>query len=408
MNRKKRPRPKHVAKAPRVSTIALTGAMVLAVGCCQRTTEGIDRGVSGSVYGDVIPVEVAVLSPEPFVERFDVAGDVQARELVTVAAETSGRVASVRAEIGDRVRRGRTLIELDRRSPQARLHKVEADLERARTELSFAERELERQQRLVSNSVAAERALDEAERNAETRRVDVAAQQAELEVAKVDLDRTTVTAPITGAVARRYISQGEYVTPGDPVLDIVSEELVFVLSVAERDVLALEPGLNLEVRVDAAPTTPLRGRVLAVSPSGNLQTRTFRVEILLDRADVSAQRILPGMSGRTTIIRRSYEAALLLPEAAVLRDGSTSFVYVLDRDLPSAVSDAEADRPGQGLASVRRAAVEILSQVGSRVVIAPTFPANTEFVVVGQAAVSEGAQVRVRRRLESLIERGFE
>lgn len=347
--------------------------------CGERSSEGIDSVMKESVYADAaIPVETLSLVATDFDERFDASGLIEADENVTVSAEIAGRILAVHQEIGDRVQVGTRLITLDSSEINAQIKKIEANLARARTQHDWARRDLARQQELFDKQVSAERAFDDAQRLLDTSEDEVSAAEADLELARVSLDRSQIVSPIKGRVSRRFIAPGEYVREGTELYEIVATERVkFVFSVAERDVIALSPGQDLELHIDAYQDTPWLGKVLAISPAGNLQTRTFRVEVgITNRTD---SPLLPGMSGRSAVLRRSFKQVLLLPEESVVRNEGGSYIFLVVDD------------------RAQRVDVEVLSQVGDQAVI-DAGSLSGEVIILGQSAVEPGDPVRVRTR----------
>ncbi len=372
----------------RISFVLLLAPLVAA--CGERTSEGVDSLMKESVYADAaIPVETLALEITDFDERFDAAGVIEADENVTVSAEIGGRIVEVHREIGDRVQRGTSLITLDQSEIDAEIKKIEANLARARTQYEWARRDLARQQELFDQEISAERAFDDAQRLVDTSEDDMSAADADLEMARVRLEKSRIVSPIAGRIATRYVAPGEYVREGTQLYDIVATDRVkFVFSVAERDVIALRPGQRLELRIDAYPNVTWEGTVLAISPAGNPQTRTFRVEVGVENQEETP--LLPGMSGRSAVLRSSFEQVYLLPEESVLRDERGSFLYLVEND------------------QARRVEVEILSQVGDRAVVASNDELRGEAIILGQSAVGPGSPVRVRTRHLTIPETRFD
>lgn len=369
--------------------VCLLAVVSLLAGGCRRQSQSLDSRLGEGVYGESIPVETLKLERRDFEDRFDASGVVEAQDEVTVSSEIAERIVTVHREIGDRVAAGDLLVSLNTQAVAARIRKLEAQLARAETQLYWARRDLKRQRSLFDTQVVAERSLDEATRLVDTSEDDVTAARAELELARVDLDRCEIRSPIAGAVSRRHVAVGEYVTPGVRLYDVVATERVkFVFSLAEKDVIGVRPNQTLEVEIDAYSGSPLRGTIRAISPAGSRETRTFRVEAEI--VNGPERSLMPGMSGRARVLRKLYEDVYLLPEPAILRDGSSSYIYL--------ANDAHA----------RRIDVEILSQVGATAVVAGNFESQYECIIVGQAAVSPGAQIRVRRAHESIPEVRFE
>ncbi len=365
-----------------LSLLAHAGAgAALLSGCGGADATAIDSDAN-AIYAETIPVETLVLGTQSFDERYAAAGVIEAEEEVSVSAEIAGRITAVEREIGDSVAPGALLVQLDDRSQSARVAKLEAETAREETQLRWARRDLERQSRLYDTQVAAERARDDAQRLVETTEGNLAAVRADLEIARVELSHTRIASPIRGTVSKRYVSAGEYVTPGTRLYDLVATDTVkFVFSAAERDVTGIRSGQEMTVGIDAYEGVPFEGSVAAISPAGSQGTRTFRVELKIEN-DGEA-RLLPGMAGRADVIRRSHERVYLLPESAILRDGHSSYVYLVEND------------------TAHRTDIEIIGQSGSLAVVAPSFDLAGDCIILGQAAVTEGTPVTVRRRHET-------
>jgi membrane fusion protein (multidrug efflux system) len=366
--------------------------LTLALGttaCGGRESSSIDSKLVEGVYADAIPVETLALQARAFEDRFDAAGMIEAEEEVTISSELSGRVLRVHYEIGDRVKRGNLLVSIDDSEIRARIRRIEAQLEKARTQLLWARKDQDRQERLFSTQVTAERALDDATRLVDTSEDEVQAAEADLELAEVELGRCSIRSPITGSIATRHLAAGEFVREGTAIYDIVAtDEVKFVFSLAERDVTAVENGQLLPIRIDAFDEVAFEGPVRTIAPAGAKQTRTFRVEITL--ANDGEHRLLPGMSGRTEVVRRRFDNVFLLPEESILRDAEGSYVYLADA------------------ASAVRAPVRILSQIGDKAVVSSDLGAGRDAIILGQAAVSPETAIRVRRRHEAIPETRFD
>jgi multidrug efflux pump subunit AcrA (membrane-fusion protein) len=133
----------------------------------------------------------------------------------------------------------------------------------------------------------------------------------------------------------------------------------------------------MEITVDAIRDRTFEGRVKAVSPTGNPDTRTFRVWVRVDNP--APHPLLSGMSGRARVVRAAYDGVYLLPEPAVLKDEHQAFVYLLVA--------------GQ----VRRAEVGVLASVGADAVIRSGLSEGQEAIILGQYAVTPGGSARARR-----------
>lgn len=336
-----------------------------------------------------MPVETLALTRRNYEERYEAPGTIEAGDEVTVSAEFAARIVDLRFDIGDEVERGDVLLKLDDAQVQARIRKIEALIRRAQTVLDDSSKDLSRQKRLFETDIASESTLDDAQRMMDTYSNDLDSAQADLEIAHVDLDRCTVRAPISGSIAERHASIGEYVSPGVPLFDLVGiDEVKFVCALSERDIIRVKPGDQIAVSIDAHEGRNFDGVLRAIAPSGRRSTRTFRIEIAIDNP--APRLLLPGMSGKATIVRHRFEDVIIVPEDAIVSEGGATYVYVDDQ------------------ANARRREVEIISRFGARAAVSGKLGVDNDLVILGQYAIHEGSALSVRRRHEEIPESRFD
>jgi membrane fusion protein (multidrug efflux system) len=314
-----------------------------------------------------------------------VSGQLEALEEVTVSAEIPGRVSRLARDLGDSVERGQVLAHLDDSSIRARIRKAEARLAQAETDQTWAAKDLARRRDLFARQIAAETTLEASQQRLEEAVNERAVAEAELEEARLDLDRATLESPLSGRVARRHVAVGEYVTPGSQLFDLVrTDRLKLAMALAEMDVPWVAVGDRLEVTLDALAGRSFEAEVRAISPAGHRQTRTFRVELELENP--SSELLKPGMSGRARLVRRRFAEAVRVPEEALFENGEGWAIYLI-----------EAGR-------ARRAPVEVLARQGSAAILAGAGLTPGECVIRGQASLEEGTAVEVRRTHPSFSE----
>lgn len=360
---------------------AVLSAAALACGCGQAQPDVEELGAGKTLHADVVPVETLALRPVDHEDAFEVAGLIAADEDVVVSSEIAGRITHVAFDRGDSVERGQLLVRLDDATVQAQIRRLEATIGREQSQLEMARKDRDREARLFEEGVGAEKALDDAQSRLEMIEQMVKEAEAALDEAVVFKAKHNIAAPVSGKIAERPISLGEYVNPGTPVAHLVKLDIVkFEFALAERDVPRVRVGQDLEFTIDAYPGSSLRAPITLISPAGTGPTRTFSVTLQL--ANRQEQPLLPGMSGRARVVRAQYEDVYLLPEDAVLRGESGPFIYVIRQD------KAEA-RP-----------VEVVSSTGPMAVLRLDSAAGSEAVILGQYALAEGSAVLVRRRHE--------
>jgi len=215
----------------------------------------------------------------------EASGRIEGR-LTTLSARSPGRVEEIRADEGRTVERGETLVVLVDPALRERINSLAARARRAEVNLAQAERELARNQKLVTDRFIAEQALERA-------RLEVDAQSAALREARAALaeqrrylDELTVRAPSAGTVMVRTIERGEWVQPGTPLYTLVDlGQLYLKIYVPEPDIGKIVLGRQARVYVDAFPGRFFPAHVSKVASEAeftpkNVETREERVKLV--------------------------------------------------------------------------------------------------------------------------------
>lgn len=183
----------------------------------------------------------------------EVAGVTEFSQRVELSTPVSGTVQRVAVDVGQRVKRGEVLLELDGTVQQARVQEAQARLRRLSAEAAEAIRELERQQELYNRTVISTSELDQAKLHHERATTQVAEAQAQLKLAQRRLADTRITAPFDAVVVARLIEPGQTVVTDlqAPPLVVVAraDEMVARVIVAEGAIGALRSGSGARVSV---------------------------------------------------------------------------------------------------------------------------------------------------------------
>lgn len=313
-----------------------------------------------------VSVRLAPVTTGPLDRPIRATGVLVAKDERDLSFKVGGMIASVLVDAGARVRRGQVLATLD-------ATEIQAAVTQARAALAKARRDAARAQTLAAADSAPLAA-------AEDSRTALAVAEAGVAAAEFNLRHAVLTAPDDGWVDLRLAEPGEVAGPGRPVLHVsgTGRGMVARVRLADRDVLAVEPGAAVEVRLDVRPDVPLAGRVTEVGRAAAPGTGTWQVEVGLDPAAAGVPP-LSGLTAKVTI-PRSVDVAGTVPLAAVVDgDGDSGAVYV--------VEDGR----------VRRRPVRIAFLAGDRAAIASGVEGVTAVVAEGAARVTDGALVHVTR-----------
>jgi RND family efflux transporter MFP subunit len=284
------------------------------------------------------------------------------------------------------VKAGDALVQLDDRDYRASVRSTEATLTVARANLSLAESELARGQKLRRDSIVSQQDLDVLINKAEVTRATIQQLEADIEQARVNLEYTTLRAPTDGVILAKLKEVGEIAVPGgfagsgDLVRMANLSDMRAEVDVNEADLNRVHMGQKAEVVPDAYPDTRYAAEVVKMYPQVDRQKGTLKIEVKILEPD---DRLLPDMSARVTFLADAQseeaksETVVLVPETAVRQnERGDTVVWV--------VNDGRAHR-------VR---VETAGSAGGRARIASGLKGG-EAVIVGEAPGSEGARVRV-------------
>jgi len=208
--------------------------------------------------------------------------------------------------------------------------RTRARVDEARAALREQQREYARVSELRGRKVASQTQLDQSETALALAKSRLLAAEADLGVAERALRDATVRAPFSGLIAERFVSRGEFVTPGQKLFDLVSLDPIEVeFRLTEVDSSRAALGQTVAIRVAPFPDEVFEGRVTVVSPIIDERSRTLRVKARIDNAD---ERLRPGLFARIDLGVAKRSGVAMIPEDAVLQraDGPVVFRMVAD------------------------------------------------------------------------------
>ncbi len=358
-----RPRP-----LSRIVTVTVSGALALST-----LVSTACSTANGKTKEDQGPAALAIsVSPEPVAEQeiarfIRVTGTLTAEEQSDVAAETNGRVIATPVERGTPVSEGAELIRLSAVETEASVKEAEAnaaqiearlaqpanggfdvnrvpEVANARANLALAESEFARIEKLLAERVVSQSEYDQrktqveaskqqyesAKNGAEQQYQALQAARARVTIARKAASDTIVRAPFSGVVVQRMVSNGDYVTRGMKVAQVVRVmPLRIELTVPEQFVADVTVGQPVSFSVDAFAGRGFEGRVRYVSPSLRADQRALTVEAVVPNTN---GELKPGMFATALIQQPKKVQALLVPSASVRVISGTSRVFVVNGD----------------------------------------------------------------------------
>ena len=397
--------------AIQLSGLALTAALAAGLAACSRaqTAQASKRD------GDPKPVSITVVHKNSVARAVDVVGTLAAVDQVTVSSEADGKVQKINADLGDRVRAGQVLIELDDEKQRYAYEQQQAALartlaqygapdpehlpdieqtpeaKRTKADLAQAEQAYARAAELFKRTLIPQQGLDDARTAVETKkanydaslhnarnlRASIRASEAEMKLAARQLRDAAIRAPFDGYVEKRLVNLGELVKAQMPVMAIVRlDPLKVIAEIPEKMAPWIAEGRPVELRVDAYRDRTFTGKVTRISPAVNTSTRAFPFEAVVPNADAVLK---PGTFARVHVESGKVDDVLTLPYAALQYRYGINRVFVV-----------QGDR-----LAVRE--LQVGERVGDRIEIVSGVKAGEQVAITDVESLADGALVSVTK-----------
>ncbi len=280
-----------------------------------------------------------------------------------ISAETSGRILQIPVLVGESVNKGALLTELECTTNNLHLRQADANLISAKAQLTLATRQIKRTQSLLKDRNISEELLNQREADLKSARASQKAQQAAVEESKLAVSRCRVTAPFKGVILERLASEGEWITPGQPVIRLLdSERLEVSVQIPTDQVNSLNATTSFKF-VSNQGSFPLQ--LQRMVPVVESRGRNREVRLLF-----SDKRALPGSSGR--LIWQSRQS-----------------------HLPADLPVRRGDLLGLFLAESGKARFQPLPDALEGHPVAVDLPASAQIIINGRQALSDGDTILV-------------
>ena len=352
------PRKPHASRAINACVLGLIA--ILAAGCWPFSSK--EQPPQAAKSGDTIRItkeQMRQLSVVPvdthhFRVQKPAIGQIAFNEdaSTVVLSPFSGRVTRLIAKIGDDVKRGDPLFEID--SPevvQAQTDLIAAlqSLGKAKSQVALAKRVLDRQTSLLADRATAQREVDQAQNDYALAQSDLATAEGSLtaarnrlrviigreseEIDRVERERLinpliTINAPIDGTVIARNIGPGQYVRSdtADPLYSIANLSTMWLkANVPETDIVHVRVGQEIEVYVSALPGRTFNARITAIGAASDTTTRRVVVRSELPNPDGALRS---DMFATFKIVIDNGGITPSVPTDAVIREGESAFVWI--------------------------------------------------------------------------------
>lgn len=346
-----------------VLVIVVGGAVVALVGMRLRS-----RPSDAEIIKERKPTNVAVevLGTTTVEDVFSLMGSLEPWADVTLSAKTMGEIEWLGIEEGQFVRAGQELLRIDTST-------LRVNLEQARARKKLAVQELERIEKMRADGISSPQDMDRALADHEVAVTN-------LRATEIQLADSVVVAKFDGLVDALHQEEGEYVSPGMPLVRLVQVDRVkLIIGIPERDVVRFAIDDLVAVTLDAFPGETFEGKIFLIATTAEKSTHTFVTEIVLDNP---AGILKPGMIAQARLVRQSFPDSIMVPMFSVITTDAGRHAFV------------EED----GVARIRQVKIGFIHEAS--VHITKGLGPGDRLIVVGHRDLVDGDAVQVREAVK--------
>lgn len=354
-------------------------SLLLLTGCAANGSTTSEATTAAKTQS--VPVRVVEAATVELVRSLELGGVAAAWRSARLAPAGQGIVKKLHVELGQVVKKGAVLAELDASTLTLQLNQARKSARLGHLQLENAQTEAARAAMLEAEGAIASQQIDQAKMSLQLAEAQVAQAEASLAVLEDQIGKARLVAPFAGTVTGVFLEQGEFFTGmagmgGPPALVSIDalDPIRLDVHVPDVDLARLSAGMRAIVTSDALPDRVWEGEVALIGAAADVGSRTFTARIRVPNPD---RALKPGLFLTARLVLEQQDGVLAVPEVAVAEpDSEAPFVMVIENDI------ARRKPVKLGLKGDGGWAVEGLS-------------AGEQVVTEGQFGLPDGAQVRV-------------
>ncbi len=262
-------------------------------------------------------VKIREVKGEEYSEIYKVVGIVKPYASAKLSSEEGGIITYLSKDKGYNVRKGETIVVLNKDFDKAAY-------EQALSQYELARDNYERAEKLYLENATTEQVYSNA-------KLQFSIAEKTVNMYRTRLRKGYITSPINGVVDAKYMNLGEMTGPGSPILSIVDISKVKIeAGIPEKYVIHLTKGKKVDITFDVLPDEKYSGKITYISPTLNPQSRTFDIEVIIDNKD---RKLKPEMSANIYISNMNLDDAVVLERDSFVDNGDEQFVFVLENNI---------------------------------------------------------------------------
>ncbi|HEY2864845.1 MAG TPA: efflux RND transporter periplasmic adaptor subunit [Casimicrobiaceae bacterium] len=285
-------------------------------------------GPGATVTLEFVNSDLAYIQPAALTRWLPLAGTLQPVNQTTVRAKVSGEIRQVSVREGQAVKAGQSIVRFDTADLEAKLTDRIGALEASRAQLELAEKTREQSQQLLKQKFISQTAYDSAQSNLSVTQGTLKSNEAQVQLARNALRDGSVTAPLSGVVAKRHVQPGEKVPFDAPLVTIVDlTEMELQAMVPANDIPELNVGMKVALAIDGFGERRFTGTIDRINPTTEAGTRAILVFIHIPNPDGALRG---GMFGTGRVTLAAGAPVPTLPANAIRIEAGQNFVWTIE------------------------------------------------------------------------------
>jgi len=329
-----------------------------------------------SAAAPAVTVSVVTAATEEWQPQISAVGSLRAARGVDISSEVAGIVQNVNCKSGDNVKAGQTILQLNADSDIAQLQTLSAARD-------LSQSVYERNKKQFIAQAVSKASLDADAADLKVKQAQVAQQEALLR-------KKTISAPFAGWLGIFSVNPGQYLNPGDKIVTLQALDSIYVdFYLPQQELSRVASGQAVAAVTDTYPDKKFNGRISAISPKVDLQTRNVQIEALIANP---RHELLPGMYATIKIQAGKSNRYLTLSRTAVTFNPYGETVYI--------VEEKGKTKDGKPALFVRQTFVTLGSSRGNQVAILKGVKEGERVVTSGQLKLKNGSPIVINNQVQ--------
>lgn len=310
-----------------VAAIVVAGIALAAFAAVRGKNAGQAPAAAAPV-AEFLQNDLTIVEPGALERALPLTGSLTPLTEATVKAKVAGELVAVAVREGDSVQQGQMLARIDLTDVRAKVAAREADVQGAKAQLVWAEKNRIQQKALLDKAFISQSAFDSIQSNYDVAAAKLRAANAELVVARKAQGDAVLSAPFSGIVSQRHAQPGERVALDAKVISIVDlSRLQLEAAVPPAAIGQVKVGQPMNFRVEGFGEREFAGRIERINPAATAGSRSISVYAVIDNRE---GLLRGGMFAQGALTLSRIDNALAVPASAVREEIGQTFVYAID------------------------------------------------------------------------------